>query len=114
MGQRIVKFHVDVVNEDGEWWEVLSGTTVGYRRLLQFPSVQTQRLRLVIDKSRSDPLIAYLGLHIDTVSIIDNTKSKTTSNSSSATNSNGSQVLHQISYLPKTKGEGLSLNPSKR
>ncbi|PWA57625.1 alpha-L-fucosidase 1 [Artemisia annua] len=98
MGQRIVKFHVDVVNEHGEWWEVLSGTTVGYRRLLQFPSVQTQRVRLVIDKSRSDPLVAYLGLHIDTISIIDNTKSKTTLNLSSITNSNGSQVPHQIMY----------------
>ncbi|GKA36621.1 alpha-L-fucosidase 1 [Tanacetum coccineum] len=96
MGQRIVKFHVDAVNKDGEWSKVLSGTTVGYRRLIRFPSVKTQSLRLVIDKSRSDPLVAFLGLYVDTVSVIRNTKSNRTTNSSSYTNFNGSQVLHQI------------------
>lgn len=98
MGQRIAKFHVDVVNEDGKWWEVLNGTTVGYRRLLRFPTVKTQSLRLVLDKSRSDPLIAYLGIHIDTVSIVGSTKRNATTNSSYLSNFNGSQVLHQIAY----------------
>nr|GFB42719.1 alpha-L-fucosidase 1 [Tanacetum cinerariifolium] len=55
----------DAVNKDGEWSKVLSGTTVGYRRLIRFPSVKTQSLRLVIDKSRSDPLVAFLGLYVD-------------------------------------------------
>ncbi|PWA57626.1 alpha-L-fucosidase 1 [Artemisia annua] len=98
MGQRIVKFHVDVVNKDGEWSKVLNGTTVGYRRLIRFPSVKTQSLRLVIDKSRSDPLVAFLGLYVDTVSVIRNTKNNRTTNSSSYTNFNGSQALHQIVY----------------
>ncbi|GKB84246.1 alpha-L-fucosidase 1 [Tanacetum coccineum] len=96
MGQRIVKFHVDVVNKDCEWLKVLSGTTVGYRRIIRFPSVGTQSLRLVIDKSRSDPLVAFLGLYVDTVLVIRNTRSNRTTNLSSYTNFNGSQVLHQI------------------
>lgn len=94
MGQRIIKFHVDVVNEDGVWSEVFRGTTVGYRRLLRFQTVRTQNLRLVIDKSRSDPLIAYLGVHIDTVSVLGTTKHKT----SSFSNFNGSQVVRQTVY----------------
>ncbi|KAI3688157.1 hypothetical protein L1987_81866 [Smallanthus sonchifolius] len=94
MGQRIAKFHVDAVNEDGVWCEVFSGTTVGYRRLLRFQMVKTRSLRLVIDKSRSDPLVAYLGVHIDTVSVTGNANS----NTSSFSNFNGSQVLHQTVY----------------
>lgn len=94
MGQRIVGFRVDIVNEDGEWSEVSRGTTVGYRRLLRFPNVKSQRLRLVIEKSRSDPLVAFLGVHIDTVSIIRNMKT----NMSSFSNFNSSLVLHQIAY----------------
>lgn len=96
MGQRIVKFHVDVVDEDGEWREVLTGSTVGFKRILRFPNVKTQRLRLVIDKSRAEPLVAYLGVYVDKVSILGNIKSNTTSNSSSVINFNGSQILHQI------------------
>ncbi|MFS8005023.1 putative alpha-L-fucosidase [Helianthus anomalus] len=92
MGQRIAKFHVDVVNEDGGWSEVFNGTTVGYRRLLRFQMVKTQGLRLVIDKARADPLVAYLGVHVDTVSINRAVKC----NTSLFSNFNGSQVLHQI------------------
>lgn len=65
MGQRIIKFHLDILNENGEWQEVAKGTTVGYRRLLLFPQVETHGLRLVIDKSRADPLISYLGIFRD-------------------------------------------------
>ncbi|KAK9079109.1 hypothetical protein SSX86_000779 [Deinandra increscens subsp. villosa] len=93
MGQRIVKFHVDVVDEDGAWRKVFSGTTVGYRRLLRFKTVKTLGLRLFIDKSRSDPLVAYLGVHIDTVSKIRTRKNNTSLLSSF---NNGSQVLHHI------------------
>ncbi|XP_071698424.1 alpha-L-fucosidase 1 [Rutidosis leptorrhynchoides] len=98
MGQRIVKFHLDVVNQDGEWGEIFSGTTVGYRRILRFPFVKTQSLRLVIDRSRADPLVAYLGVHIDTISVIENMKVNGSSNSSSFSNLNSSQVLHQVTY----------------
>ncbi|XP_076919972.1 alpha-L-fucosidase 1-like [Bidens hawaiensis] len=94
MGQRIIKFHVDVVNEDGEWCEVVNGTTVGYRRLLRFEMVKTRALRLVIDQSRADPLVAYLGVHIDTVSVNGTIKS----NTSLVSDLNGSQVLHQFVY----------------
>nr|GEU66808.1 hypothetical protein [Tanacetum cinerariifolium] len=80
MGQRIVMFHVDAVNENGEWREVLNGTTVGYTRLLQFPTVKTHSLRFVIDNYRADPLVAYLGLHIEKRRV------------------NQPDVLHQIMY----------------
>lgn len=65
MGQRIMEFHLDILNKKGEWQKVAKGTTVGYRRLLLFPEVETYGIRLVIDKSRADPLISYLGIFRD-------------------------------------------------
>ncbi|KAI3450616.1 hypothetical protein Pfo_007281 [Paulownia fortunei] len=69
MGQRIIEFHLDFLNVEGEWEVVTSGTTVGYKRLLLFPSVKTSHLRLIVDKSRADPLISYLGIYMDPFSI---------------------------------------------
>ncbi|KAL3652991.1 L-fucose permease Glucose/galactose transporter [Castilleja foliolosa] len=65
MGQRVIGFHLDFLNEDGKWEVVTNGTTVGYKRLLVFSSVKTSRLRFVVDKARADPLISYLGLYMD-------------------------------------------------
>lgn len=72
MGQRIIEFHLDILNGKGEWQEVTQGTTVGYRRLLLFPPVETQHLRFVIERSRADPLISYLGIYTDPFSNFSN------------------------------------------
>ncbi|XP_057956147.1 alpha-L-fucosidase 1 [Malania oleifera] len=72
MGQRVIEFHLDILNKAGKWQKVSSGTTVGYRRLLQFPKVESNCLRFVIDKSRADPLISYLGIYMDPFSIMTN------------------------------------------
>lgn len=69
MGQRIIEFHLDILNEAGKWQHVVSGTTVGYRRLLLFPTVKSHLLRVVIDKSRVFPLISYLGIYMDSYSV---------------------------------------------
>lgn len=70
MGQRIVAFHLDTSNEEGEWKKVVNGTTVGYQRLLLFPTVKSKQLRFVVDESRADPLISYLGILIDRFSAV--------------------------------------------
>ncbi|KAM0949640.1 putative alpha-L-fucosidase [Dioscorea sansibarensis] len=69
MGQRVIEFHVDLL-EDGEWNTIVKATTIGYKRLLQFPVVKAQFLRLLVDKSRADPLISYFGVYLDPYSII--------------------------------------------
>lgn len=90
MGQRIIKFHLDILNEEGTWKKVINGTTVGYQRFLQFPTVKSQRLRFVIDKSRAEPLISHLGIYMDRFSIV-----SSMSNSTSQTYLNGSHILQQ-------------------
>ncbi|KAF3780919.1 Alpha-L-fucosidase 1 [Nymphaea thermarum] len=98
MGQRLINFHLDILH-DGQWRRIASGTTVGYRRLLLFPIVKTEKLRFVIDKSKGDPLISYLGLHLDHVSAFPEHER----NSSAKLNSSCIQLnMHnQSTYLSK-------------
>ncbi|KAE8732677.1 putative alpha-L-fucosidase 1 [Hibiscus syriacus] len=92
MGQRTMKFHLEILSR-GRWKNVINGTTVGYKRLLQFPTVQSQYLKFVIDKSRADPLISFLGIHVDRFSILSRA-----SNTNSQTYDNGCQVLQPHPY----------------
>ena len=62
IGQRIEAFRLDVW-ADGAWKEVTSGTTVGYKRLLRFDAVTTDKVRLSILASRSNPTLAEFGLY---------------------------------------------------
>lgn len=96
MGQRVAQFHLYTMN-DGKWEEVVNGTTVGYQRILQFPKVESLQLRFVVDKSRAEPLISYFGLYMDPFSIFSSLPDMT-SNISSKSFFNGSQVLHQVIY----------------
>jgi len=61
-GQRVEQF-VFQVETHGEWVQVASGTTIGYKRLLRFPPVTARRVRLRILSSRLDPIIAKVGLY---------------------------------------------------
>lgn len=62
IGQRIEQFKLDCW--DGEKWVTATeGTTVGYKRLLRFDPVSTDRVRLVILSSRLNPTIAEFGLY---------------------------------------------------
>lgn len=93
LGQRVIEFHLEILNEDQQWEKVANGTTVGYQRLLQFPTVKSQYLRFVVRKSRADPLISYLGIYIDQFSILSDM-----SDTSSATYYNDTQFLQQITH----------------
>lgn len=65
MGQRISKFRLDVLIED-EWHTMVTGTTVGYKRLLLFPKVEARRIKFIISESRADyPLLSYFAIHLD-------------------------------------------------
>ncbi|KAL1542699.1 L-fucose permease Glucose/galactose transporter [Salvia divinorum] len=90
MGQRIIGFRLDFLNEDGEWQVAAKGTTVGYKRLLLFHSVRASHLRLVVEESRAEPLIAYVGAYMDPHSVV-----RRIPELSSASLINGSHPLQQ-------------------
>ena len=61
LGQRVQEFTVDYRDAQGTWQPVNAGeetTTIGYKRLLRFPTVETDGLRITIVKSRACPCIA--------------------------------------------------------
>jgi alpha-L-fucosidase len=61
-GQRIEHHALDAW-VDGRWTEVATGTTVGYKKILRFPTVTTERLRLRITQSRLAPTVAEISVH---------------------------------------------------
>lgn len=62
VGQRIEKFLLEYWNGT-QWEKATEGTTVGYKRLLRFPTVTTNKVRLKILSSRLNPTLAEIGLY---------------------------------------------------
>jgi alpha-L-fucosidase len=62
VGQRIESFRLEYKHND-QWREFARETTVGAKRLLRFPAVTTDAVRLVIEKSRTNPTLASFGLY---------------------------------------------------
>lgn len=62
LGQRIESFTLEAWL-DSRWQPVTVGTTVGYKRLLRFAAVTTDRLRLTINAARTSPTLATVGLY---------------------------------------------------
>ncbi len=60
-GQRIEEFKLEAYVND-EWVELVSSTTAGYKKLLQFPVINSDRIRLTIVKSRDNAMISEIGL----------------------------------------------------
>jgi alpha-L-fucosidase len=67
LGQRVEKYKVEAL-VGGEWTEICSGTTIGYRKLDRFPKVTASKVRLTILASRACPTISGFGVHLDSVS----------------------------------------------
>ena len=45
------------------WVEIAAGTNIGYKRILRFPEVTTQKLRIRVTAARLDPTISHLSAH---------------------------------------------------
>ena len=62
LGQRIKSFTISAL-VNGKWQEVSKGTTIGYKRILRFPTVKTTQLRLDIKDSKGGILISNIGVY---------------------------------------------------
>lgn len=57
-GQRVEKFHVDGLMDDGSWSQIARGTTIGYKRLLPLEvPAKYSKIRLVIDEGRGESVL---------------------------------------------------------
>jgi alpha-L-fucosidase len=61
VGQRVEAFRFEAWTGK-TWREIASGTTIGYKRLFCFSSVRAARVRIVIERSRTNPTISSFGL----------------------------------------------------
>lgn len=62
VGQRVESFLLEGWDGSG-WAPITEGTTIGYKRLLRFPVVETDQVRLQIESSRLNPTLSAFGLH---------------------------------------------------
>ncbi len=62
-GERIEKLALDAWI-DGSWKEISRSTNVGFKRILRFPQVKTNKLRLRILESRAVPVLSNLGAYL--------------------------------------------------
>ncbi|NOR14074.1 MAG: tetratricopeptide repeat protein, partial [Candidatus Aminicenantes bacterium] len=63
LGQRISEFEIKG-NIKGEWMRLAQGTTIGYKRLLRIPRVQTDKLQINIKSANNTPALSNFGLYL--------------------------------------------------
>ena len=61
LGQRVKAFKVEAF-VDGNWKEIAKATTIGYKRILRFPSVKATQVRFNITDSKCNPVISNIGI----------------------------------------------------
>ncbi len=61
-GQRVEKFVIEALSES-RWDTIAAGTTIGYKRLLRFPEVRADEIRLTIVSARATPHISTFALY---------------------------------------------------
>ena len=61
-GQRIEKFKVEAFI-DNKWKEIASGTTIGYKRIIRFNPLITNKIRLNFEETRAQAFISKIGLY---------------------------------------------------
>lgn len=62
LGQRVKAFTLEAL-VDGNWKEIAKATTIGYKRILRFPTVTATQLRFSITDSKACPLISNIGVY---------------------------------------------------
>jgi alpha-L-fucosidase len=61
LGQRVSEFRI-WVEQDGDWEEVTSGTTIGYKRLLRMEPITTSRVKVEITGANNQVAISNIAM----------------------------------------------------
>lgn len=62
LGQRVQQFTVEAFLNDS-WQEIASETTIGYKRILRFTTVETNKIRFNITQSKACPVVSNIELY---------------------------------------------------
>lgn len=81
LGRRVERFHIEYRSDEGDWLPVPrygglvkqkngksrhQETTIGYKRILQFPAITTKAFRVVLDETLACPALSRIALFNDT------------------------------------------------
>lgn len=61
LGQRVEKFTVSAL-VNGEWNQLVEGTTIGYKIIRKFPVIKTSEIKISIDQAKACPTISNIEL----------------------------------------------------
>lgn len=64
VGQRVEKFTA-WYEKNGNWEKFTEGSTIGYKRLLKFNPVTSEKIKIDIESSRLNPTLSEAGLYFD-------------------------------------------------
>ena len=67
LGQRVAAFEVEVLGADGQWQQVASESTIGYKRILLIPTVTTSAVRVHITEADACPVLNRIALYMDSI-----------------------------------------------
>ena len=62
LGQRVKSFTVEAL-VGNDWEEVATGTTIGYKRILRFPTLEASKVRFNVTSSKACPVISNIGVY---------------------------------------------------
>ena len=62
LGQRVEAFTVEALTAQG-WEKISSGTTIGYKRILQTAPVVARKVRITIDAALGSPVLSEVGIY---------------------------------------------------
>jgi alpha-L-fucosidase len=62
LGQRVQGFKVEAL-VDGEWTQLVEGTTIGNKVIRKFPVTETSKIKVTITKSKACPVISNIELY---------------------------------------------------
>ncbi len=62
LGQRVEEFEVEALIK-GRWQQVAKGTTIGWKRLIQLPNLDSPRYKINITKTMATPVISNIKLY---------------------------------------------------
>ena len=58
VGQRVVKFEISGGNDLKQFNPITKGTTIGHKRIIQFPNQSVKYIRVNITESKAKPIIS--------------------------------------------------------
>ena len=67
LGQRISKFHIEILLPDGKWRTIATETTIGYKRIVLLPMCTAKAVRICIDESLACPVLNRVAMFKDEV-----------------------------------------------